>query len=71
MQGIARATVCIWLGEVTDNNDGSLEWCRPVPDEGADVLASQFPEFTLRREPAHQEAFIKPSPRGETNTVQW
>lgn len=37
---------------------GPMEWCRPVPGEEATALASQYPELTLRTEPAHREAFV-------------
>jgi DNA-binding transcriptional MerR regulator len=70
MDGIAGAFFCIWWGEVNDDGDGPLEWCRPVPDEEAEELASQFPELTLRTEPAHREAFINLGPGGQTITVQ-
>jgi hypothetical protein len=29
-----------------------------VPDDQAEELAARFPELTLRREPAHEEAFV-------------
>ena len=40
-----------------------VEWCRPVPAEQAWVLAGQYPELTLRTEPAHREAYV-PIPVG-------
>jgi hypothetical protein len=71
MEGRAGATFCIYWGEVSDDSDGPLEWCRPVPDERAEVLATQFPELSLRTEPAHREAFVNIGPGGQTSTVQW
>jgi hypothetical protein len=71
MEGRAGAFFCIYWGEVSDDSDGPLEWCRPVPDEEAEVLATQFPEFSLRTEPAHREAFVNIGPGGQTSTVQW
>ncbi len=71
MEGIAGAAFCIYWGEVSDDSDGPLEWCRPVPDEEAEVLAIQFPELTLRNEPAHREAFIDIGPGGQTSAVHW
>jgi DNA-binding transcriptional MerR regulator len=71
MDGRAGAFFCIYWGEVSDDSDGPLEWCRPVPDEEPEVLASQFPELTLRTERAHREAFVNVGPGGQTDAVQW
>ncbi len=71
LDGRAGAVFCIYWGEVTDDSDGPLEWCRPVPEGEAGALASQFPELSLRIEPAHSEAFIDIGPGGQTNGVQW
>jgi DNA-binding transcriptional MerR regulator len=56
--GIEGAPFFIFWGEVSDDSDGPAEWCRPVPREGAEELASHYPEFVLRTEPAHTEAFV-------------
>jgi DNA-binding transcriptional MerR regulator len=58
MDGRAGAFYCIWWGEVNDDSDGPLEWCRPVPTDQGKQLAIQVPELVLRTEPAHREAFI-------------
>jgi DNA-binding transcriptional MerR regulator len=71
MEGRAGAAFCIYWGEVSDDSDGPIEWCRPVPDGEADELAKQCPELTLRTEPAHREAFVNIGPGGQTNAVQW
>lgn len=71
MEGIDGAVFCIYWSEVSDDSDGPLEWCRPVPDEEAEALATQFPELTLRTEPAHLEAFVNIGPGGQTSAVQW
>jgi DNA-binding transcriptional MerR regulator len=57
--GRAGAFFCIYWGEVNDDSDGPMEWCRPVPADEAKALAARCPELTLRTEPAHQEAFVK------------
>jgi hypothetical protein len=44
--------------EVTEDSDGPVEWCWPVPGDQAAAIAGRFPDLTLRTEPAHQEAFI-------------
>ena len=56
--GRAGAFFCIYWGEVNEDSDGPMEWCRPVPTDEAQALAARCPELTLRAEPAHQEAFV-------------
>jgi DNA-binding transcriptional MerR regulator len=58
LEGRAGAFFCIYWGEVSEDSDGPMEWCRPVPREEAEALAALCPELTLRSEPAHQEAFV-------------
>jgi DNA-binding transcriptional MerR regulator len=57
--GRAGAFFCIYWGEVSEDSDGPMEWCRPVPADEAEALAARCPELTLRTEAAHQEAFVK------------
>lgn len=71
MEGRAGAFYCIWWGEVNDDSDGPLEWCRPVPTNRAQQLASQVPELVLRGEPAHREAFIHLGRGADTDPAQW
>jgi hypothetical protein len=47
-----------YWGQVSADSDGPMEWCKPVPDAEAESLAGQFPELTLRVEPAHREAYV-------------
>ncbi len=56
--GRAGAFFCIFWGEVSEDSDGPMEWCRPVPADEAEALAARCPELTLRAEPAHREAFV-------------
>ena len=58
MEGREGSMFSIYWGEVSADSDGPIEWCRPVPEVDADALANQYPELTLRTEPAHQEAFV-------------
>jgi DNA-binding transcriptional MerR regulator len=51
IQGRAGAFFCIYWGEVSEDSDGPVEWCRPVPPDQADALAVRCPELTLRAEP--------------------
>ena len=71
MDGRAGASYCIWWGEVSEDSDGPLEWCRPVPTDQAELLASQVPELVLRDEPAHREAFIHLGPPPHPEPAQW
>ena len=71
LEGPAGATFCIFWGEVTNDSDGPLEWCRPVPDEQAAELAAGYPEFSLRSEPAHKEAFIDFGTSEQTSPLEW
>jgi DNA-binding transcriptional MerR regulator len=59
IEGRAGAFFCIFWGEVSEDSDGPMEWCRPVPSDEAEALAARCPELTLRTEPAHGEAFVK------------
>ena len=70
MDGRAGAAFLIYHGEVSEDSDGPVEWCRPVPVDEADELAAPFPELVLRAEPAHQEAFV-PLGTAEVSPAQW
>ena len=58
LKGRDNAMFSIFWGEVSADSDGPMEWCKPVPDAEAEALAEQFPELTLRTEPAHREACV-------------
>jgi len=58
IEGRAGAFFQIFWGEVSEDSDGPIEWCRPVPPDQAEALAARCPELTLRSEPAHGEAFV-------------
>jgi DNA-binding transcriptional MerR regulator len=70
MDGRVGAAFLIYHGEVSDDSDGPVEWCRPVPENDADELATGFPELALRVEPAHEEAFV-PLGTVEVSPAQW
>jgi DNA-binding transcriptional MerR regulator len=71
MGGREGAMFCIYWGQVSADSDGPVEWCRPVPAAEADALAAQFPELTLRVEPAHREAYVDLGPGGQIDASQW
>jgi DNA-binding transcriptional MerR regulator len=58
IEGRAGAFFQIFWGEVSEDSDGPIEWCRPVPSDQAEPLAARCPELTLRSEPEHGEAFV-------------
>ena len=70
VRGRAGAFFCIFWGEVNEDSDGPMEWCRPVPADEAVALASRCPELTLRAEPAHLEAFVKIGD-GQVDSADW
>jgi hypothetical protein len=61
----------IYWGQVSADSDGPVEWCKPVPSTEAEGLAAQFPELTLRVEPAHREAYVDLGSGGQTSAAQW
>jgi DNA-binding transcriptional MerR regulator len=67
LPGIAGAPFLIYYGEVSDDGDGPVEWCRPVPDAGAAEAAERF-GMVLRVEPAHREAYVRLA-AGETDAA--
>jgi len=71
IEGREGAAFCIYWGQVSADSDGPIEWCRPVPDAEAEDLAAQFPELTLRVEPAHREAYVALGPGGQISGAQW
>jgi DNA-binding transcriptional MerR regulator len=71
MEGRQGAAFCIYWGQVSADSDGPVEWCRPVPAAEAEALAAQFPELTLRVEPAHREAYVDLGPGGQIDASKW
>jgi len=70
LPGRTGAFFCIFWGEISEDSDGPMEWCRPVPTGDAEALAARCPELTLRAEPAHQEAFVKIGD-GQIDSADW
>jgi hypothetical protein len=71
MEGVAGAAFCIYHGEVNEDGDGPIEWCRPVPEERAGEIAAGYPELSLRTEPAHEEAFVHLGAGPATGAALW
>jgi DNA-binding transcriptional MerR regulator len=71
VDGRAGAVFSIYWGEVSDDSDGPVEWCRPLPSDQAEQLAAEVPELILREEPAHREAFIQIGPGGRVQPAAW
>jgi DNA-binding transcriptional MerR regulator len=58
LAGVGGAPFVVYHGEVSQDSDGPIEWCWPVPDDQATTIAERFPDLTLRAEGPHQEAYI-------------
>jgi hypothetical protein len=71
MPGREGAVFSIYWGQVSADSDGPVEWCKPVPAAEAEGLAAQFPELTLRVEPAHREAYVDLGPGGQISPAQF
>jgi hypothetical protein len=69
IEGREGAFFCVYWGQVSADSDGPIEWCKPVPNDQAEELAAQFPELTLRIEPAHREAYIDLGPGGQIDAT--
>ena len=77
MEGREGSMFSIYWGDVSADSDGPVEWCKPVPAADAKTLALQYPELSLRIEPAHHEAYVTlpndalPGGSGGDPSVQW
>ena len=71
IEGREGAFFCIQWGWVSDDSDGPVEWCKPVPQAEAHALAEHYPELTLRTEPAHREAFVALPDGPGDEAVHW
>jgi hypothetical protein len=71
LEGREGAAYCIYWSEVSEDSDGPVEWCRPIPADQADALAAAVPELSLRTEEAHDEAFVHLGPGGQTSAAEW
>jgi DNA-binding transcriptional MerR regulator len=67
--GAAGNPFVIYHGLVTEDSDGPVEWCRPVPDAETGRVTKLFPDLTVRTEPAHQQAYVhRPSAQSDPET---
>jgi DNA-binding transcriptional MerR regulator len=68
LEGREGAPFLVYHGEVNADSDGPVEFCRPIADNDAEVVAAHYPELQLRSEPAHEEAVIHlgPDPQDDT-----
>ena len=73
IEGIEGAPflILIYHGEVSADSDGPVEFCRPVPADQTEALATRYPELTLRTEPAHEEAFVRLGSALQISGAQW
>ena len=71
LEGRVGASFCIYWGEVSDDSDGPIEWCCPVPADRAEELAARVPQLTLRSEAAHREVFVDLGAEAQLSPAQW
>jgi DNA-binding transcriptional MerR regulator len=69
--GQEGASFLIYHGEVNADSDGPVEWCHPLPEDDPEAVAAQYPELTLRDEPAHSEVWMAVGPGGQVAPAQW
>ncbi len=61
----------IWWGEVNDDSDGPLEWCRPVPAEQAEQLAIQKAPSTCFQGGQRTAALVQLGQWPHAEAAQW
>jgi DNA-binding transcriptional MerR regulator len=72
-EGIAGAPFVIYHGEVTEDSDGPVEWCWPVPDDQAASIAVRFltspcaPSPRTRRRSSTWGRSARPAPSGRSS----
>ncbi|HEY1828566.1 MAG TPA: MerR family transcriptional regulator [Acidimicrobiales bacterium] len=71
VDGPLGASFLIYHGEVNKDSDGPVEWCRPIPPDNLDEIAAQYPELTIRTEPAHEEAWVSMGRGGQMQPARW
>jgi DNA-binding transcriptional MerR regulator len=59
LPGIDGAPFLVYHGEVDDDSDGPVEWCRPVPADQGAAIAAGFGDLELRTEAAHRLAYVR------------
>jgi hypothetical protein len=71
VEGIEGAAFLIYHGDVNEDSDGPVEWCRPIAAADEAELTARYPEMTLRVEAAHDEAFVHLDSGGQLTPAQW
>jgi DNA-binding transcriptional MerR regulator len=73
LEGRAGAVFCIYWGEVSEDSDGPIEWCRPVPDDLAVALVGEILELHLRtsRRTARRSSISAPEDRPLRRSGRW
>ena len=71
VEGEAGEVFAIYWGEVSEDSDGPVEWCRPIPRGEAEALAAGLGDLTLRVEPAHREAYVEMGPYEDQRAEDW
>ena len=66
VDGSASAPFSIYWGEVSEDSDGPLRWCRPVPVAQTEALAAAVPGSPCAPRRRTRRAFVHLGPGGET-----
>lgn len=62
LNGYLGANFITFYGEVSDDSDGPVEFCRPASIDTSDEALAGMPDVQLRTEPAHDDISIRLAP---------
>ena len=62
LSGYLGAPFLTFYGEVSEDSDGPVEFCRPVSVDTDDEIVGAMPDVQLRTEPAHEDISIRVQP---------
>jgi hypothetical protein len=62
LEGRLGAPFVIFYGEVSQDSDGPVEFCRPVSVDTSEEVIAGMPDVQLRTEPAHDDISIRLAP---------
>jgi len=62
LNGYVGAPFVTFYGEVSDDSDGPVEFCRPVSVDTSDEVIAGMHDVQLRTEPAHDDISIRLAP---------
>lgn len=62
LSGYLGAPFLTFYGEVSEDSDGPVEFCRPVSSDTDDEIVAGMPDVQVRTEPAHEDISIRIQP---------